>query len=71
MITVSKAEAKMIRKNFPRVHMTKTVNHLMVDEIPAVLQALPNNVDAQAVLVEMERDARRREISNTLDEVRA
>lgn len=61
MITVSKAEAKMIREKFPKVHMTKTVNHIMVDEIKAVLQVLPNNVDAQECLAEMERDAKRRE----------
>ena len=69
MITVTKAEAKMIRKMFPRAHMVTTVHKTMVDETRDVLKALTNNVDAQAALAEMERDERRR-ITRTLgDEV--
>lgn len=60
MITVTKAEAKMIRKMFPKAHMSKTVHHIMVDEVKDILKALPNNVDAQAALAEMERDEKRR-----------
>ena len=32
MITISKAEAKMIREKFPRAHMVTTVHKTMVDE---------------------------------------
>ena len=46
MITVTKAEAKMIRKMFPRAHMVTTVHKTMVDETRDVLKALVNNVDA-------------------------
>lgn len=60
MITVTKAEAKMIRKMFPKAHMSKTVHHIMVDEVKDILKALPNNIDAQAALAEMERDEKRR-----------
>ena len=42
MIVISKEEAKMLRKKFPGVHMVTTVNKTMVDELPYVLQALPN-----------------------------
>ena len=56
MITVTKAEAKMIRKKFPRAHMVTTVHKTMVDETRDVLEALTNNVDAQEALAEMERD---------------
>lgn len=69
MITVTKAEAKMIRKMFPRAHMVTTVHKTMVDETRDVLKVLTNNVDAQAALAEMERDEKRR-IARTLgDEV--
>ena len=40
MITVSKAEAKMIREKFPRAHMVTTVHKTMVDETRDVLKAL-------------------------------
>lgn len=60
MITVTKAEAKMIRKMFPKAHMSKTVHHIMVDEVKDILNVLPNNVDAQAALAEMEHDEKRR-----------
>lgn len=69
MITVTKAEAKMIRKMFPRAHMVTTVHKTMVDEIRDVLKALVNNVDAQEALAEMERDERRRTASTLGDEV--
>lgn len=54
MIVISKDEAKMIRKMFPRAHMVKTVHKTMVDEIPDILKALPNNINAQRALQEIE-----------------
>ena len=54
MITISKAEAKMIREKFPRAHMVTTVH---------------KNVDAQQALEEMERDERRRTARTLGDEV--
>ena len=65
MIVISKEEAKMLRKKFPGVHMVTTVNKTMVDELPYVLQALPNNYFAQEALAEMERDKHRTGIVNT------
>ena len=65
MIVISKEEAKMLRKKFPGVHMVTTVNKTMVDELPYVLQALPNNYFAQEALAEMERGQRRTGIVNT------
>lgn len=53
MIIISKDEAKMIRKMFPHVHMVTTVNKTMVDELPQVLSALPNNEYARQALKEM------------------
>ena len=64
MITISKAEAKMIREKFPRAHMVTTVHKTMVDETRDV-----NNVDAQQALEEMERDERRRTARTLGDEV--
>ena len=69
MITVTKAEAKIIRKKFPRAHMVTTVHKTMVDETRDVLEALTNNVDAQEALAEMERDERRRTARTLGDEV--
>lgn len=69
MITVTKAEAKMIRKKFPRAHMVTTVHKTMVDETRDVLEALTNNVDAQEALAEMEQDERRRTARTLGDEV--
>ena len=69
MITVTKAEAKMIRKKFPRAHMVTTVHKTMVDETRDVLEALTNNVDAQEALAEMERDELRRTARTLGDEV--
>ena len=69
MITVTKTEAKMIRKMFPRAHMVTTVHKTMVDETRDVLKALTNNVDAQAALAEMERDEKRRMARTLGDEV--
>lgn len=69
MITISKTEAKMLRKMFPKVHMTTTVHKTMVDEVSYVLKALPNNVEAQKSLQEMERDAKRTGIYNSRNEV--
>lgn len=54
MIVISKDEAKMIRKMFPRAHMVTTVHKTMVDEIPEILKALPNNINAQRALKEIE-----------------
>ena len=71
MITVTKAEAKMIRKMFPRAHMVTTVHKTMVDETRDVLKALVNNVDAQEALAEMERDEHRRTARTLGDEVAA
>lgn len=71
MIVISKEEAKMLRKKFPGVHMVTTVNKTMVDELPYVLQALPNNYFAQEALAEMERDQRRTGIVNTRGDVNA
>lgn len=71
MIVISKDEAKMLRKKFPGVHMVTTVNKTMVDELPYVLEALPNNYFAQEALAEMERDKRRAEIMNTRGDVNA
>lgn len=53
MIIISKNEAKMIRKMFPHVHMVTTVNKVMVDELPEVLKALPNNEYAKQALKEL------------------
>lgn len=53
MIVISKDEAKMLRKKFPGVHMVTTVNKTMVDELPFVLEALPNNYFAQEALAEI------------------
>ena len=69
MITISKAEAKMIREKFPRAHRVTTVHKTMVDETRDVLKALVNNVDAQQALEEMERDERRRTARTLGDEV--
>lgn len=69
MITVTKAEAKIIRKMFPRAHMVTTVHKTMVDETRDVLKALVNNVDAQEALAEMERDEHRRTARTLGDEV--
>jgi hypothetical protein len=71
MIVISKEEAKMLRKKFPGVHMVTTVNKTMVDELPYVLQALPNNYFAQEALAEMERDKRHTGIVNTRGDVNA
>jgi hypothetical protein len=71
MIVISKEEAKMLRKKFPGVHMVTTVNKTMVDELPYVLQALPNNYFAQEALAEMERGQRRTGIVNTRGDVNA
>jgi hypothetical protein len=71
MIVISKEEAKMLRKKFPGVHMVTTVNKTMVDELPYVLQALPNNYFAQEALAEMERDKHRTGIVNTRGDVNA
>ena len=71
IIVISKEEAKMLRKKFPGVHMVTTVNKTMVDELPYVLQALPNNYFAQEALAEMERDQRRTGIVNTRGDVNA
>lgn len=69
MITISKEEAKMLRKMFPGVHMVTTVNKTMVDELPYVLKALPNNFDAQEALKELGCAAH--EIVNTRGDVNA
>lgn len=55
----------------PGVHMVTTVNKTMVDELPYVLQALPNNYFAQEALAEMERGQRRTGIVNTRGDVNA
>lgn len=55
MIVISKSEAELIRKKFPRAHMVTTVHKTMVDEIPEILKSLPNNVNAQKALAEMEQ----------------
>ena len=62
---------KLLRKKFPGVHMVTTVNKTMVDELPYVLQALPNNYFAQEALAEMERDKRHTGIVNTRGDVNA
>lgn len=54
MIVISKDEAKMIRKLFPHAHMVTTVHKTMVDEIPEILKALPNNINAKRALEEIE-----------------
>ena len=54
MIVISKDEAKMIRKMFPHAHMVTTVHKTMVDEIPDILKALPNNINAKRALEEIE-----------------
>ena len=68
---LSKEEAKMLRKKFPGVHMVTTVNKTMVDELPYVLQALPNNYFAQEALAEMQRDKHHAGIVNTRGDVNA
>lgn len=55
MIVISKSEAEFIRKKFPRAHMVTTVHKTMVDEIPEILKSLPNNINAQKALAEMEQ----------------
>lgn len=53
MIVISKAEAKYIREKFPHAHMVTTVHKTMVDEIPEIMKALPNNINAQEALKEI------------------
>lgn len=68
MIVISKDEAKMIRKMFPRAHMVTTVHKTMVDEIPEILKALPNNINAQRALKEIE-EWNKNLIYNTREEI--
>lgn len=67
MIVISKDEAKMIRKMFPQVHMVTTVNKTLVDEIPQVLKALPNNEYAKQALKGLNGWSRER-VYNTRDD---
>ena len=71
MILISMEEAKMLRKKLPGVQMVRTLNNTMVDELPYVLQALPNNYFAQEALAEMERDKHHAGIVNTRGDVNA
>lgn len=40
MIQISKDEARMIRKQFPNIHMKRTVNKYYAEERPQLLQFL-------------------------------
>ena len=67
MIVISKDEAKMIRKMFPHAHMVTTVHKTMVDEIPDILKALPNNINAKRALEEIEWNEN--QVYNTREEM--
>lgn len=68
MIVISKDEAKMIRKMFPHAHMVTTVHKTMVDEVSDILKALPNNINAQRALEEIE-SWNKYQVCNTREEM--
>ena len=55
MVIVSKKEVELIKKHFPHAHFSYTVNKTMVDEVPAILRLLTDNVEAQRSLLEWEK----------------
>lgn len=40
MIAITKAEAKIVRENFPWVHMRRTVNKYYMEENQRIIKAL-------------------------------
>lgn len=58
MIQISKAEAQLLRKKFPYLHIAKTRHKYYATEDIAAMRALTGNISACAIVKERSKTSR-------------